>query len=91
MHEKLENQISDGERWLDLLGYSHLKGQPTDFEIDGRPALVEEFDQLCGEHAGKIFAGLESLDKADPRYNAYLSVAQKAFQSYFGEVEPQEG
>jgi len=77
----------EGERWLELIGYGHLKGQPTGYEIDGQPVFAEQFDRLCGEHARPIFAGLETLDPQDPRYEKFIGVAQKAFQSYFGPVE----
>lgn len=79
-------QKPDGERWLELIGYGHLKGQPTGYEIDGQPVLAEEFDKLCGEHARPVFAGLESLSPQDPRYDKFIGVAQKAFESYFGPV-----
>ncbi len=80
----------DGERWLELIGYGHLKGQPTGYEVDGQPVLAEQFDKLCGEHARPIFAGLETLSPDDPRYDKFIGVAQKAFQSYFGSVETSE-
>ncbi|HTE57199.1 MAG TPA: hypothetical protein VK694_00490 [Verrucomicrobiae bacterium] len=83
-------QQPDGERWLELIGYGHLKGQPTGFELDGQPILAEEFDKLCGDHARPIFAGLETLDREDPRYERFRGVARKAFQSYFGPVEAEE-
>ena len=79
----------DGERWLELIGYGHLKGQPTGFETDdGEPVLAEQFDTLCGEHARPIFVGLETIDPKDPRYDVFIGVAQKAFQKFFGPVEP---
>lgn len=82
-HLAEERPKPDGERWLELIGYGHMKGQPTNYEIDGQPVLAENFDILCGEHAGPIFRGLETLDPQDPRYDAFIAVARKAFQSYF--------
>lgn len=73
----------DGERWLELIGYGHLKGQPTGFVRDGKSVLAEEFDTLCGEWARPIFVGLESLDPNDPDYNAYIEVVREKFDSYF--------
>jgi hypothetical protein len=80
----------DGERWLELIGYGSLKGRPTGYVRDGRPVLAEEFDKLCGEHARPIFAALEHMDPDDPRYDQFIGVARKAFEGYFGPVEPSE-
>jgi hypothetical protein len=82
-----EQQQSDGERWLQLIGYGHLKGQPTGYMKDGAPVLAEQFDQLCGEHARPIFAALEQIDQTDPRFQQFREVARKAFDSYFGSPE----
>ena len=80
----------EGERWLELIGYGHLKGQPTGHAIDGQPVPAEQFDRLCGEHARPIFAALERLDPTDSRYGQFMGVARKAFESYFGPIEPNE-
>lgn len=80
--EKLE-----GERWLELIGYGHLKGQSTGYQIDGQPIPAEQFDKLCGEHARPIFTALERLDPNDPRYERFMGVARKAFEGYFGSIE----
>lgn len=77
----------EGERWLELIGYGHLKGQPTGYAVDGQPIAAEQFDKLCGEHARPIFTALETLDRADPRYDQFLGVARKAFEGYFGSTE----
>jgi len=82
-HEKPE-----GERWLDLIGYGHLKGQPTGYVRDGQPVPAEQFDRLCGEHATPIFKALERLSPSDPRYEQFIGVARKAFEGYIGSVEP---
>lgn len=78
---------SEGERWLELIGYGHLKGQPTGYVIDGQPVPAEQFDKLCGDHARPIFAALEKLDSTDPRYDQFMGVARKAFEGYFGSAE----
>jgi hypothetical protein len=78
----------EGERWLELIGYSHLKGQPTGYAIDGQTVPVEQFDRLCGEHARPIFEALERLNPSDPRYEQFRGVARKAFEGYFGSPEP---
>lgn len=79
----------EGERWLELIGYGHLKGLPTGHWIDGQPVLTEEFDKLCGEHARPIFTALERIDTNDPKYNEYLKVARKSFEAHMpqGSVE----
>lgn len=77
----------EGERWLELIGYEHLKGQPTGYEVDGQPVPAEQFDKLCGEHARPIFNALETLDPTDPRYDQFMRVARKAFEGYFGTTE----
>lgn len=74
----------EGARWLELIGYGHLKGRSTGYEVDGRPVPAEEFDKLCGEHARPIFAALERLSPDDPRYEQFMSIARKAFEGYFG-------
>jgi hypothetical protein len=76
-----------GERWLELIGYGHLKGQPTGYAVDGVPVPAEQFDKLCEEHAGPIFRALEALDSSDPIYEEYMGVARKAFEGYFGITE----
>lgn len=73
----------DGERWLELLGYGHLKGQPTGYAIDGVPVMAEDFNLLCDDHVRPVLTGLESLDEDDPRYPDFLRVAQQSFQKYF--------
>lgn len=82
LHEKPE-----GERWLELMGYGHLKGQPSGHMADGVPVPVEQFDQLCGEHARPIFTALERLDSSDPRYDQFIGVARKVFETHFGPVQ----
>ena len=81
-------EMPEGERWLELIGYAHLKGQPTGYAIDGQPVPAEQFDRLCGEHARPIFSALERLDPSDPRYEQFKSVARKAFEGYFSSNEP---
>ena len=88
--ERSAQEKPQGERWLELIGYGHLKGRPTGYELDGRPVPAEEFDLLCAEHAGPIFTALEHLDKNDPRYEQFIDVARKAFEGYFGSVEPSQ-
>jgi hypothetical protein len=87
-NEQEPQQQPQGERWLELIGYGHLKGQLTGYEIDGVPVQAEQFDRLCGEHAGPIFTALERLDSSDPRYERFMAVARKAFEGYFGSIEP---
>lgn len=77
----------EGERWLELIGYGHLKGQPTGYTADGQTVLAEQFDKLCGEHARPIFAALETLDPTDQKYDQFIRVARKAFEGYFAPNE----
>jgi hypothetical protein len=88
--EELPQPKPDGERWLELIGYGHLKGQPTGYAIDGQPVPAEQFDRLCGEHARPIFLALEQLGPSHPRYEQFMAVARKAFQGYFDSVEPSQ-
>lgn len=74
----------EGERWLELMGYGHLKGQPTGYIKDGIPVLAEEFTKLCGDYARPLFIGLESLDINDPRYVPAVEMVRKKFKQYFG-------
>lgn len=79
----------DGERWLELLGYGHLKGQSSGYEIDGKEVPVEQFDLLCADYARPIFRALEAIDPNDPSYPRILNVARETFESYFGSQEPE--
>jgi hypothetical protein len=88
IRETSPQEKPEGERWLELIGYGHLKGQPTRYVLEGEPVPAEQFDRLCGEHARPIFTALESLDPADPRYDTFMGVARKAFEGHFGPVEP---
>ena len=78
---------TQGARWLKLLGYEHLTGQFTGFEIDGKSVPVEQFDLLCGEHVAPTFAALEHMGPSHPKYELFLGVARSAFQAHFGPVE----
>jgi hypothetical protein len=73
----------DGERWLELIGYGHLKGQPTGYEIDGKPVLAENFNVLCDEWVRPIFVGLENLDPTHPDYEASVAVVREKFDEKF--------
>ena len=88
--ENAPQEKPEGERWLELIGYGHLKGQPTGYTLEGQPVPAEQFDRLCAEHARPIFSALEHLDPADPRYEQFRGVARKAFEGYFGPVEQGE-
>lgn len=85
--QERQDKKPDGERWLELLGYGHLKGQPTGYAIDGEPVPAEQFDRLCGEHIKPFFTGLESLGTDDPRFEAGIDAARKVFEGYFGPAE----
>lgn len=76
----------EGERWLELMGYGHLKGQPTGYFKDGVPVLAEEFTELCGDYARPLFIGLESLDINDPRYIPAVELVRKKFKQYFDSI-----
>lgn len=86
--EESPQEKPEGERWLELIGYGHLKGHPTGYAIDGQPVPAEQFDKLCGEHARPIFSALERLDPSDPRYEQFMVVARKAFEGYLGSTGP---
>ena len=78
---------SQGEHWLDMIGYGHLKGQPTLFKIDGRPVLAEDVHQLCGEHAIPMFLALErskqELGPDHPEYQEDLAAARELIDMHF--------
>ena len=83
----MPEDIPQGVRWLKLIGREDRIGKPTRIIVDGVPVLAEDFDTLCGEHAQPIFAGLESLDQNDPRYNLFRDAARKAFDDHFSAPE----
>lgn len=71
-----EVKIPDAERWLNIMGYGHLKGVSTgwyivdgkavkeedflELGIDGEPVPAEEFDKLCGPHVRPVFRAIEA-------------------------------
>lgn len=85
-HQEVGQAKPEGERWLELMGYGHLKGQPTGYSIDGVPVLAEEFTKLCGDYARPLFIGLESLDVNDPMYVPAIELVRKKFSKYFGSL-----
>jgi hypothetical protein len=84
--EVIQENKPEGERWLEIMGYGHLKGQPTGYSIDGVPVLAEEFTKLCGDYARPLFIGLESLDVNDPMYIPAVELVRKKFKKYFGSL-----
>jgi hypothetical protein len=84
---ELPQQKPDGERWLEMLGYGHLKGQPTGYEVNGEPVMAEQFDLLCRDNVAPMFVALERMDPADPRYKKFIGIGQAAFKKYFFESE----
>lgn len=80
----------DGERWLELIGYGHLKGQPTGHEINGQPVLTEEFNKLCDDHTRPALTALENMDPSHPRYGLFMKAARAKFEAHFipTEVDP---
>ena len=74
--------VSDGQRWLELMGpeYVAMGDSPTGYEYeDGSQVPVRDFHVLCSEHALPIFLALE----ADPRNPDYLKTARSAFARHF--------
>ena len=83
-HETIVNQEAEheGERYLRLLDLGHLADQP----IPGRTQKMRDFLDICGEQARPLLVGLESLDRADPRYEPTL----KALRGYIAQfVQPE--
>lgn len=77
-------EMPEGERWLGILGFDHLAGQPTGHvRDDGSPILAQDFPELCGDHARPIFVALESMGPDHPNYDKYVRVAQEALRGYF--------
>lgn len=83
----MTEKLPDGERWLNLLGFCHLKGTPTGHEIDGEPVLAEDFNKLCDDHVRPVFTALEALDPKDPKYDTYIAIARTAFKARFSFAE----
>lgn len=82
-----ENEPSEGERYLDLLGLGHLSAQP----IPGHPGLVgSDFLDICGEHARPLLIGLESLDQHDQRFEPTRAILASRVAEYMG-IAPSEG
>ncbi len=76
-------QEHEGEKYLNLLGLGHVAEQP----IPGRPGLqMRDFLEICGEHAGELLAGLESIGPEDPRFDP----TRDALRGYISQfIEPQ--
>lgn len=76
---------SRGGYWLSLLGseFEDLSNMPTLYtRDDGTPILARDFDELCGDHAERVFATIEELQPDDPMHEAYLAAAQEVFKGH---------
>lgn len=62
--EGYPEQEHEGDKYLRLLGLDHLAYE----QIPGRPELVRDFLDVCGDDARPVLVGFESLRPEDPRY-----------------------
>lgn len=73
-----------GEHYLDMLDFGHLIGREVKYK--GRRIRVEEFLDLCGQHAMPMLAGLEaklgSLAAGDPQRYQCIDIGRKAMRGY---------
>lgn len=84
-----------GERWLALLGdeYLAMRDIPTGnaYDDDNKPVLMRDFDELCADFAGPMFAALENAPKGHPDHERYLAEARDSFHRHFGQPQESEG
>ena len=80
----------DGIRWLTIMGYEHLKDQPTGYvdTATGAPIPVAQFNIFCDDQVRPMFTALEKMDPNHPRYAQFLDAARAGFQAKFGPVKP---
>lgn len=82
-------ELSEGERWLELLDKGHLKGTLIPYFMDDRQLKAEEFPLLCGEHARPSFVALERLSPEHPKRQEYINALGNMLNKYLPEPEDQ--
>ena len=83
MVEQNNSDLHEGEKYLEMLGLSHL----ADREVTaaGRVFQARDFLDVCGDHARPMLAGFETLAPDDPRYETTRN-ALRGFISNFVEA-----
>lgn len=81
MSERLLPPTDEG--FLELLGYGHLRGQPTGREIDGKPVLAEDFIKLCDAHARPALTAFQRMSPDHEDYDEYKDALRAVFRRYF--------
>lgn len=77
-----DKQEHEGEKYLHLLGLSHLADREI-ATVDGT-IQVRDFLDVCGEHARPVLVGFESMSVDDPRYEATKNALRGLIGQYVG-------
>ena len=72
----------EGEKYLSLLGLSHLADTPV--ATASGSIEVRDFLDICGDHARPILIGLEAMDQSDPRYEPTREALRGLISQYIG-------
>lgn len=72
---------TEGERYLRLLGLSHLADKKVTTK-NGETLEARDFLDVCGEHARPMLVGFESMSEDDPRYESTLEGLRGVVSAY---------
>ena len=64
--------LRDGLYYLKLLEIEHLASTP----IPNTPYVMQDFLEICGDHALPVLKGLDRLDRKSPKFIAVQALLQ---------------
>lgn len=73
----------EGEKYLDMLGLSHLAEVPI--QAGDRTIQARDFLEICGDHARPMLVGFEHMNQSDPRYETTRNALRGLISKF---VEP---
>lgn len=76
-----EEPETEGEKYLSLLGLSHLADRDARTK-DGRIFKARDFLDICGARARPMLIGFESMSPDDPKYEPTLKGLQGVVTEY---------
>jgi hypothetical protein len=86
MGERLTaDDLQEGERWLELIGYEELIGQSSGIVVDGVDVAVEGLihaHSRCREYAVPVFRALEHMGPNHPDFEPHADIARAAIRFY---------
>jgi hypothetical protein len=70
----------EGERYLRLLGLSHLAD--VEIVVGDRTLQTRDFLDICGDHARPLLDNFGSLPPEDPRYESTRAALQSVISQF---------